>query len=454
MRRPPFVVATSVLAAAGFSVAAVMGPGGAPDPSVIRSRVVAVDVRKLPDPRDASRAAAEAPITLDLFPGLAIRAAFDRFDANTTNVTWVGHVEGVAGSSVTLVYGNRLMHGSVVMPEGAFQIRPAREEERSGDPSPSGEPHVISQIDQSALPREAEPLVPALSPEAIESARDVVKTDTGDTIDVLVVYTPLAQQAAGGGTGIINLINLGISETNSTYANSDVRQRVRLVGTGLVSYTEVSSFSTNLTDLRVGAVPGVASLREQLRADLVMMLVHPSRPDACGIAYVMTSVSSAFAPFGYSVTDTSCVSPGLTVAHEWGHNMGAQHDWYVNASRLPFTYAHGYANTRPGHRWRTVMSYDDVCRAQGFSCTRLLAWANPDARLNPFCAAGGFACRSSLWFLPGDGMGVPAGTRSNCAVGVLTANECDADDHRTLNDTASTVANFRQAAVSAGSPQQ
>ena len=421
--------------------------GAALDKGVVRSRVIGLDVRRLPNPAAVSSGAAEASIALDLFPDVAIKAIFERFDSNSTGVTWVGHVEGVGGSTVTLVYGDRLMHGSVIMPSGTFQIRPAPEDVRDANRPPLGELHVVSQVDQGALPREAEPLMPSFSEAEIAAARDVAKSDIGDVIDVMIVYTPTAEQAVGGAAAMTNLINLGLSETNTSYANSDVRQRVRLVHSALVNYTESSEFATTLTALRAGGVPGVASLREQYRADLVMMLIHPARPDACGIAYIQASVTAAFQSSAFSVTDTSCVSPGLTMAHEWGHNMGAQHDWYVSASVLPYSYAHGHVNTRSGQRWRTIMSYNDICAAQGFACTRLLAWANPDTRLNPLCTAGNVTCRGTLWNLPGEGTGIAAGTRSNCSIGVLTANECDADDHRALNNTALNVANFRQSLI-------
>jgi hypothetical protein len=235
-----------------------------------------------------------------------------------------------------------------------------------------------------------------------------------------------------------------------------VAHRVRLVNTALMPYVETSSFSTSLNNLRLGqsGLSNVQALREQFRADLVMMLVHPASPDACGIAFVMNTISPAFESGGYSVTDTNCVSPGLTMPHEWGHNMGAHHDWFVSTSLLPFTYAHGYANTRPGQRWRTVMSYNDKCAVQGFNCTRLLAWANPDFRLNPFCTGGSFVCAGNLWYLPGEAMGIPAGTKSTCTLGSLTNNDCDADDHRVLNNTALTVANFRQGGTSTASSRR
>jgi hypothetical protein len=348
------------------------------------------------------------------------------------------------------VYGGDLVAGSVIMPSGTFDIRPAPETVRAANPQPRGAVHFISEIDQSALPPEAEPIIPTPAQGLMAAAGDLATQDAAGTIDVMVVYTALAQQHAGGALGIVNLINLGISLTNASYANSDIKQRVRLVHRALVPYAEVSSFSTNLGNLRQGGgtLSTVPALRNEYKADLVMLLIHPPSPDFCGIAYLMANVSVAFESSGYSVTDTACVS-NLTVAHEWGHNMGAHHDWYVSPGIQPYTYAHGYANTRPGQRWRTVMSYNDACTDKGFSCTRLVAWSNPDFGLRSDCSNPAFSCLADLWYVPGvGGTGVPRGTSSDCVAGVTPVTDCDADNHRTLNNTAFTVANFRQSASS------
>jgi hypothetical protein len=421
------------------------------DPTVVRSRYVAIDMDALPDPLRRGRLGREPALSLELFPDRHVVAVFERFDPAKGGVIWVGRVEGAPMSSVTLAYGGGLVAGSIVMPGNVFSIRPAPEGMRQANPQPAGELHVIAEIDQATFPREAPPIEAPLTPADIARAARVAPTDTADVIDVMVLYTAAAQANAGGAAGMVNLINLGMSETNTSYANSEIDQRIRLVHAAEVSYTEVSSFSTNLTSLRLGTgtLSGVAALRDAYRADLVTLLVHPPSPDACGIAYVMTSVSTAFAPFGFSVTDSACVA-NSTFAHELGHNMGAQHDWYVSTATVPFSYAHGYVNASVGQRWRTIMAYNDHCTAQGFSCTRTLHWSNPGVTYLPYCTSRGFNCALlAYWYFPGAAMGVPGSTNASCRAGMIPASPCDADNHRALNNTALTVANLRQAAPAA-----
>ena len=419
----------------------------APEPMVARKRYTTIDFDALPDP-DSRGLFGRQPRTvpLQLFPNLSITAVFDRFDPNADGVTWVGHVDGVPFSTVTLVYGGRLLTGSVVLPDASYAIGPAPAELRRAARLVGRELHVVTEFRQDGFPREADPIEVELPAADIAAAADAVMTDTADVIDVMVVYTPLAQARAGGEAGIANLINLGVSQTNTSYANSGVVQRLRLVHHELVDYSEPSSFNTALSELRssLGALGGVAALRNAVGADLVMMLVHPPSPTACGIAFLMTNVSTAFAPNGYSVTDTDCVA-NFTFAHELGHNMGARHDWYMDNATTPFTYAHGYVNPAVGQRWRTIMAYPDHCAAMGFSCTRLLRWANASQNLAPDCGPGFNCALLQYWRFPGPAMGVPGGTSTSCAESSLTANLCDADDSRALNNTALSVANFRQA---------
>lgn len=413
------------------------------DPAVKRSRYITIDFDQLRAPGQR-RLLREPPVTLALFPDVTIVARFQRFDPNPDGVTWVGRVDGVPMSSVTLSYSGGLMSGNIVMPAGVYNIRPASD---AASIAAGPVPHIVSELNQSGLPPELPPIELDLGNAPAATADVPAALDTADVIDLLVVYTPLAASWAGGTTGIRNLINLGVSETNTSYINSGVNQRVRLVHAAEVPYVESSAFSPNLTNLRngSGALSGVPVLRDTFGADLVMMIVHPTAPDACGIGFIMTSVNAAFAAAGFSVTDAACIT-NATMAHEMGHNMGARHDWYVDPGTTPFTYAHGFVNPAPGQRWRTIMAYVDRCSDQGFNCTRLLAWANPE-KTTPmlFCENSTFNCSLlQYWHFPGAAMGVPGGTSTSCTLGSLNSNTCDADDRRALNNTALTVANFRQ----------
>jgi hypothetical protein len=227
-------------------------------------------------------------------------------------------------------------------------------------------------------------------------------------------------------------ITLGISETNTSYANSNVAQRLRLARAEQVDYVESNDLGADLDILTTSdgtSTPPMslgntaALLRAIHGADLVVLVTAPPSPDSCGVAWGMVYVDPGFEAFAFSVVEESCISPNGTLAHELGHNMGAQHDWYVDNAITPHTYAHGFVNT--AGRWRTIMAYNNLCTDQSFSCTRLLYWSNPSV------SYGGAA------------MGIPGGTKSDCPTGNVNNVSCDADDHRTLNETAATVAAFR-----------
>ena len=391
-----------------------------------RARLVSLNPGALPNRANPGTApAAAAEIAIELFDGASITATFDRFDPNDSGVTWVGHVPALPGSQVTVVHGGGLLAASIILPNVSYTIRPLPLDPNAAVPA-SERLHVMTEINSAGFQREAAPLIPEISVDALEAAADAAMADTSDFIDVLIVYTALAENWAGGPAGIVNWINLGLSETNTAYATSGVNQRVRLAHSQRVPYSEVGNFSTNLSNLRAGA-PGldtVPALRNLYTADLVSMFVRPVAPDACGIGFIMTTVSTAFAPNGYSVVDAPCSSPNGTLAHEFGHNMGLRHDWFVDRGITPFTYAHGYVNLTA--RFRTIMAYPDACSSQAISCTRLLAFSNPD-----------------LTHL-GQPMGVPGGTSTACPTGNALNMSCDADERRALNDTAFSVANFRE----------
>jgi hypothetical protein len=326
-------------------------------------------------------------LDLALTGGVVVRAELDRRATLGGGAeVWSGHVPGAPMSSVTLVTVDGLLQGSVRTLDAAWSIEP------SADAT-----HVVRQIDAAALPRELPPLAPPPSLAAL-AANPPMAGDNGGTIDVLVLYTPGARSSAGGANPDATIqarIALGIAETNTGYANSGITPRLRLVGTQVLPYTEVG-MSTDLSALQSNA--SVGTLRNTVGADLVSLIVANSA-EACGVGYLLNGSSD----WAFSVTSYHCISPNYSFGHELGHNMGSMHAPEDGGGVGRAAYSYGYKH--PSNLFRTVMAYD--CPV---SCPRVLHFSNPDVNY----------------------AGAPTGTAAQH------------DNARSIDEAASTVANFRQ----------
>ena len=373
------------------------------DPTIIRTRFVSVNFDLLGGadtlPGDLSDGGDVA--VLNLFDDVVFTAILNRVEPNRSGgYSWLGHLEGVEYSQVILVVKNGLMAGNITLPKVFYQVRYAG----------SGV-HAIYEINQSAFSPDAEP-ISVDTPDGGE-APDTAMADDGSIIDVLVVYTGAARSAAGGTTAMETLINLAVAETNQSYANSGITQRLNLVHTAEVSYSE-SDFDWSITLSRLrgtsdGYMDNVHTLRDTYCADEVVLIVNSG--GYCGLAYMMTYVSHGFNTWAFAVVARGCATGYYSFGHELGHNMGARHDWYVDDGTVPYGYAHGYVNAT--YRWRTIMAYNTECSDGGSYCQRLQYWSNPDVNY-------------------GDApMGVPEGQYH------------PADNRKTLNNTAYTAANWR-----------
>ena len=371
------------------------------DLGVVRSRTVHPSLELLLDadgtPLDLE---AGSTLTLNLFDDLVMTANLDRVEPSYGGgFTWVGQVQGEPFSAVTLVVNEGLMAGTVTSPHGLFRISYA------GDGV-----HAVREIDPAAFPPEAGPIPVDLAEGKVTDAVPAAIADDGSVIDTMVVYTPAARAAAGGPTSMQNLINVAVAETNQSYLNSGVTQRLNLVYAAEVAYTE-TSFSAALYDLtgtNDGKIDIVHTLRDAYYADEVVLIVDD--PEYCGLAWLMQDVSTYFEDHAFAVVNWQCATGYYSFGHELGHNMGAQHDHYAvtkyGQAAGAFWYSYGYVNT--SRKWRTVMAYNDACSDLGFNCTRMPYWSNPSVYVD----------------------GYPTGATN-------------ADNQQTLDDTAWTVANFR-----------
>lgn len=269
------------------------------------------------------------------------------------DVTWRGKIETKNFSGDMFLTSRKgYVAGMIYTPDAVYEIVAKVDKQ------------ILVQLDQSLFPDcygdvkgVAEAKIPAIAPQ--------VGTDSGDMIDVLVVYSTAVKNNVGGDVQARLLAQSAIDSANTAYLNSKIRQRLRLVHSEEIVYTETASASTDLSNLRSNST--IAAMRNTYKADMVSMISESV--GVCGIGYLLNSLSGS-PTNAFTVTVRSCAVGNLSFAHELGHNMGSQHN-PENGSGPVFPYSYGhYVNGS----YRTVMSYADPCTS---GCSRVAYFSNP-----------------------------------------------------------------------------
>jgi hypothetical protein len=213
-------------------------------------------------------------------------------------------------------------------------------------------------------------------------------------IDLMVVFTSRVDSAWGGINNTIANITQAVNNMTTSMTNTGVNNvSFRLTYAGRINYAESGNMSTDLSRLAGttdGFMDSVHILRNQYGADMVSLLTGPGG-SYCGLGYLNTSSTAYSSGSAFNVTMYSCAVGNYTMSHEFGHNMGLRHDWFVDGGTTPCTHHHGYVNQQAiqlgssstsSQRWRTIMAYNDQCSNAGFSCSRLNRWSNPNITYN------------------------------------------------------------------------
>lgn len=344
-------------------------------------------------------------LELELFHDALVRVILEHsYETKTGTLILVGKVDGDPLGSFHAAIQQNIIAMDISVASRLFQVRYV-----------NSNLHQVLEINQSLFPADEEPTEVFL-PGPVSPALPPAAAGSGNTqIDVMVVYTETAKNQQGGQAAIEALVDLAIAITNTSYQNSSVEINLNLVHQQEIVYTETSNMATDRNRLQNpsdGFMDDVHALRLQYGADMVA-LVRGSLGGSCGIAYIMNPVTPDFRDFGFCVVSRTCISGNYSFGHELGHIMSARHDWFADGtSNAPFPYNHGYVNT--GSQWRTVMSYNNLCANQGFSCTRINYWSNPEVLFN------------------GEAMGIPEGQSQ------------PSFNAKALNTTATTVAAFME----------
>ncbi len=347
--------------------------------------------------------------------GRVVTALRQRTAENATrgSKSWVGTFTDQPGSMVSLTTYKGVTTGSISYGNETWELIPSK-----------GGKHLLYRVDDSKLP--------TAEPEVLQQATDfelLTSGDSGTSVltaastggyvqDVLIVYTPKAAAQHGQAT-LETMIQNAVAMANQAYQNSDINITLNLVGLQSIDYAETGDIQTSLNEIRSttdGKIDTIHKLRDSLGADLVSMISTDS--GACGIAGVMTNVSTASSYMGFSVVKSTCLSQH-SLAHEIGHNQGNKHDRANATTTGAYPYSFGFRRcASDGTGFRTVMAY---------SCTgasRVAWFSNPNVNYNGY--ATGIAYESD-----------PANS---------------ADNSRSMNNTAATVAAFRNGTTATPTP--
>lgn len=332
-------------------------------------------------------------LTITLFDGVEYQAVVSEVERRgPDDITWRGKIaSNPTEGDVIITFRKGVFAGSIFGPTLVYEI------------VPRGMKHVLVELDQGKYP-ECGGGIADLAGDATTSQRaeNLGREDSGDRIDVMVVYTTATKNFLGGDAQAQAHAQQAIDATNTAYSNSRIRQRVRMVHTQEFIYTESGNSSTDLSNLRNNAA--IQALRDTHKADLVAEISEVT--GVCGIGYLMGALGG-IANNGFTVTARSCAVGNLSFAHELGHNMGSHHN-PENGGATIFPY--GYGHYVDGS-YRTVMSYSNPCTS---GCTRRPYFSNPSVIFN----------------------NVPTGVENT------------RDNARLINATADWVANYRYSGTS------
>lgn len=183
-------------------------------------------------------------------------------------------------------------------------------------------------------------------------------------IDIMVVYTPAAENYAIANHGGMSNVIASMMATNQTvFNNSLAGVNINLVYSQLINYTETGNSQTDLIRLQNredGFMDEVHQWRVDSSADLVALIT--TNQDVGGLAYLLNNIEGS-PNYGFNLlTIPSIVYGPYTAVHEIGHNMGCGHHKLQNTQPGPgvFDYSAGWRWTSTNNgKYCSVMTYSN-----------------------------------------------------------------------------------------------
>lgn len=341
---------------------------------------------------DALASALTGHLTLTAPDGTQIQLDYDRhINHGDGNWTWIGRMhDGDIGQDAVITFGPDATAGTLpsangqllrITTIGGHTYMAAAPYSQLKRGVRAGGDTVVSAADGTVSVTAAESSLTATSVPA-----------TGVTVDVLAPFSSGYRAYRGSAAAATTAITNMIAVANQALLNTNITNvSFRLVGTLEVNYADNSDNSAALTDLAGGAAfVDVRNARARYGADLVSFVRHfTDDQNGCGLAYIpqvpysLTGVNQTWSVVGDGTIDTGNGSyaycPDESMAHEMGHNLGAQHNKQQSPTGGLYPWSYGYRNDSAafydvmaygldGQESELVYSSPDISVCKGLPC--------------------------------------------------------------------------------------
>jgi hypothetical protein len=365
------------------------------NPDIVRTRYVTINSKAL---------LGTDPVSMDLFDDVVVTVTRSRLEKRSADrYSWFGGAASGASSQVIFTFEKGAVAGDIRTLSRVYHLAYVGKGV-----------HALRELGPGVvIDRDDFELICCLTP------RQPAVNLLPPIVDLLVAYTTEAAAAAGSADAMEAQAQLSVDWVNQAYRNSKIRQILRLAyvyecwcwdsRTG-VRYRENTDIRVrgqeaygHLSDKTDGVIDDVHETAEMVGADLVSLFCSWG----CGVAGI-----------GGQSSIVNWDSPS-TLAHEVGHNLGANHEKVIALSGGWFPYSNGYTYVapNPSDSWHDIMAYGVECQ---FVCPEIPYFSNPNVSYN----------------------GVPTG-KPDGAVDA-NGNSISADNARTLNETSPIVAAYRE----------
>jgi len=335
--------------AANAFLPASANPSSALPDNAPKERLVRIARNELASVRDRVASRGAGRLLLNVDANLELGVAVERTSPTRWGYSLSGRIDDPTVGFLTLVVHDEAVAGAIWTPDASYEIvhlgRGVHAVREVAD--------NVHQCGGAVSAADAPPTV---------SSEKTPARDEDAVVDVLFVWTPQREEKSGGPEAVRAEIELAVAYTNDAFERSGAFVSLNLVGAEPAPDYEKPEVGEDgllkrivelgrLADPSDGHMDAVHRWRDDLGADLVSLAT-----DAGGIAIL----GEAFSVAGRS--------PG-SVAHEFGHNFGLDHErsqWASGFSvGLPGDYGHGYVALRDSRCTPTIMAYGELCFERG-----------------------------------------------------------------------------------------